>query len=116
MRDFVDVASLDELPPGANKTVTVEGYAIALFNVEGRIFATADECADQGYSLGSFGTLSGEVVECNFHFWRFNVRTGESVEPEGEAIHCFPVRVEGERILVRPMAGDSCPRRGAAED
>ena len=74
MAEFVKVASISELEVGSCKTVEVNGKAIALFNVDGQVFALDNACLHQGGPLGE-GMLEGEVVTCPWHFWEFNVRT-----------------------------------------
>ena len=62
MADFVAVATLDQLAPGHGMTVTVHGVPVALFNVEGTVYAIDDPCRHAGVSLGrenSEGILSG---------------------------------------------------------
>jgi nitrite reductase/ring-hydroxylating ferredoxin subunit len=62
MADFVEVATLDQLAPGHGMTVTVRGVPVALFNVEGTVYAIDDTCRHAGVSLGAgelAATLSG---------------------------------------------------------
>ena len=61
MSDFIEVARLDEVPPGRGTTVTVAGKDVALFNVDGTIYAMENACLHQGLSLGT-GNLEGKVV------------------------------------------------------
>jgi len=99
MAEFVKVASLSELAPGAAKAVEVKGKAIALFNVEGTIYATDNTCLHQGGPLGE-GELMGEVVICPWHQWEYNVRTGEMVGNSSVKLATYPVQVEGIDIKV----------------
>ncbi len=41
MARYLKAANLSDLPPGSAKAVEVEGKAIALFNVDGKIYALA---------------------------------------------------------------------------
>jgi p-cumate 2,3-dioxygenase ferredoxin subunit len=54
-----------------------DGTLVALYNVEGRIYATADACTHGAASLSEEGTLNGQIVECGFHNGSFDVTTGE---------------------------------------
>jgi nitrite reductase/ring-hydroxylating ferredoxin subunit len=53
MADFVEVAELDQVPVGRGWPVTVDGKDLALFNVEGMIYAIDDTCLHQGLSLAA---------------------------------------------------------------
>jgi nitrite reductase/ring-hydroxylating ferredoxin subunit len=99
MAEFVKVASVSELPPGSAKVVEMMGKTIALFNVEGAIYATDNTCLHQGGPLGE-GELIGEVVICPWHQWEYNVRAGEVVGDSSLKITTYPVEVEGGDIKV----------------
>lgn len=81
--------------------VIVSGRKIALYNVDGEIYATDDTCSHAEASL-SEGCLRGEEIECPRHGARFNVRTGQALSlPAWAPIETFPVKVEGEEIFVQ---------------
>ena len=98
MAEFVEVASLDQLPPGTGTTATVAGKQIALFNVEGKVYAMDDACLHQGLSLGS-SKLEGRVVTCRGHGWRYNVTTGNTLHVH-YGVATYPVKVVDGKILV----------------
>src|SRR5437879_9603865 len=72
---FVKVAEKSDLREGFSKVVTVEGRSIALFRVKNEYFALANVCLHRGGPLGE-GNLSGSVVTCPWHVWKFVVRKG----------------------------------------
>jgi len=97
---FVEVGKAGELRRGAMKRVEVRGRRILLANVDGRLCAVDDTCTHEEASL-STGVLKGELVKCPLHGSRFNVCTGEALEePAQESLRTYPVRVEGERVLI----------------
>ena len=75
MSTFVKVATQAELPMGGKKLVEVDGRAIAVFNVDGTLFAIDDVCTHDGGPLAE-GELIGCEIECPRHGARFDVRTG----------------------------------------
>jgi naphthalene 1,2-dioxygenase system ferredoxin subunit len=80
---------------GVAKAVAA-GHAIAVYCVNGELFATSDSCTHGQASL-SEGYLEGAVIECPLHQGQFDVRTGAPLRaPCTVAIRCFSVRtVEG---------------------
>jgi nitrite reductase/ring-hydroxylating ferredoxin subunit len=76
MADFVDAARLDQIPPGTSTVVRMADKDVALFNVDGYIYAIADSCAHAGASLGA-GKLSGKIVTCRAYGLRYDVTTGQ---------------------------------------
>lgn len=99
MSEFVTVATTDDIPPGTGKTVEVQGVWIALFNVNGSFFAIDNCCPHAGGPLGE-GCLSGMIVECPWHGWKFNVQTGERLGNTNFAVACCPVRLEGGQVQI----------------
>ena len=103
MSDFVAVATIDDIPPGQVRYIELAGRALALCHVEGEgFFAIDDVCTHDGGSLDQ-GELDDDQIECPRHGARFNVRSGAVVTlPATLPIHTYPVRVEGNLILVSP--------------
>jgi nitrite reductase (NADH) small subunit len=93
------VARLADLPPGAGMAVYAGGRDIALFNLGGEVVAIGNECPHQSGSLGD-GRLEGEIVTCPRHGWEFDARTGACMTVPGEAVPRYPVRIEGDDILI----------------
>jgi nitrite reductase/ring-hydroxylating ferredoxin subunit len=99
MPEFFKVATLSELAAGTCKPVEAGGKVIALFNVEGSVYALDNTCLHRGGPLGQ-GTLNGDVVTCPLHMWEYNVRSGEKVNSPGVKVATYPVQVEGDDIKV----------------
>ena len=99
MAQFVKVASLSELPEGTGKAVEVNGKTVALFNVNGKVYATDNTCLHQGGPLGE-GMLEDDVVTCPWHMWQYNVKTGENLEDSMLKVDTYPVRVSGDDVEV----------------
>jgi 3-phenylpropionate/trans-cinnamate dioxygenase ferredoxin component len=101
MSDWVDIARVEDLPPGSRKVVDVDGSAVAVFNLNGEFFAIEDVCTHDGGELAS-GELEGEEIVCPRHGARFSVRTGEVLAPPAyEPVYAFPVQLEGGVVRVR---------------
>ena len=99
MAEFVEVARLDELPLGRGAVVTVANKDVALFNVDGTVYAIADTCLHQGMSLGG-SALEGKVVTRRAHGWRYDVTTGNTLHVPGYGVATYPVKIEDGKILV----------------
>ena len=55
---WLRVAALIDVPIGEARAVNLDGRSIALFNVEGRIYATDNQCPHMGYPLTRGGSAS----------------------------------------------------------
>ena len=93
-------ANTEAIPEGEVIAATVAGRQIALYNIEGEIFATNNVCTHEHAYL-SDGYLEGCVIECPLHQGKFDVRTGQpSCAPVTEAIRSYPVKVEAGRVFL----------------
>ena len=63
---------------------------IALFNIEGRVYAIGDSCPHAGAALCT-GRLDGHLVQCPAHGLRFDVRTGAMAGNAGLRVTAYPV-------------------------
>ena len=100
MADFQKVLKLDELPVGTGKCVNVNGNEVGLFNCDGKVYAIENNCAHQGGPL-SEGTLSGTIVTCPWHNWKFDVTTGDSPVVPTANVNTFEAKVEDDEIWVK---------------
>lgn len=99
MSDYVEVMRLEQLPPGNGTTVTVAGKDVAIFNVEGTIYAIEDTCLHQGQSLGT-SKLEGKVVTCRGHGWRYDVTTGSTLQVKDYGVATYPTKIVEGKIMV----------------
>jgi nitrite reductase/ring-hydroxylating ferredoxin subunit len=103
--EWVPVATVGDVSPEAGFRVEVNGRAIALWNVDGAIYATSDVCTHEETSLVD-GDLWGEVIECPLHGAQFDVRTGAVLSlPAIFPLPTYPVRVENDTVYLGWTAG-----------
>ena len=100
MAGFHRVAGVSEVGEGEMKAFFVGTEAIAVCRVGGEFYAFRDECTHQSFTL-SDGDLEGGRVACRYHGAEFDIKTGRALcLPATEALETYPVRVEGDDILV----------------
>ena len=100
MPHFIKVATTDELADQQAKLVELEGQKIALFRVDGSLYALSDTCTHRGGPL-SEGELEGAEVTCPWHGAKFDIRTGAVVGPPApQAVKSYPVRVTGADVEI----------------
>ena len=101
MSDWVRICAQSELLPGERVVADVDGVPVAVFNIDGELYAIEDVCTHDGGELAS-GTLSGHEIECPRHGARFDVRTGAArCPPAYEPTAKFPLKLEAGSIFVR---------------
>lgn len=99
MGSFVHVADLSDIPPGTAKVVAVQSVEVALFNLEGSIYAIDNMCQHAGGPLGE-GKIKGDDVVCPWHGYRYHIKTGQYTKNPDMSVACFQVKVEDGKILV----------------
>jgi nitrite reductase/ring-hydroxylating ferredoxin subunit len=93
-------ARADEVSDGEIIGVVVEGVELALYRLQGTLYATGNICSHQFARL-SDGFIDGDCVECPLHQAKFHIPTGEARTPPAEtAVPIFAVKVEDGAILV----------------
>ncbi|MFQ5614668.1 MAG: glutamate synthase-related protein [Anaerolineae bacterium] len=96
---LVQVCTVDECPPGAVMTVTVNNVDIALCNYEGNFYALNNRCPHRGGQLGD-GRLQGADLICPLHGWDFDVRTGISRYNTLDCVSTYPVVVKAGKVFL----------------
>lgn len=106
-----EICLLDELRPGQRKIVQIGKRSIGVFNIHGELHAVKNVCPHQGAELcrGSVGgtmlpsntpgeynyALDGQVLRCPWHFWEFDITTGEMIfVPDPKRVKTYEVGVE----------------------
>lgn len=103
---FVRVADLKEVPEGTSKAVKVDGRSIALFQHEGRVYATDNQCPHMGYPL-TRGRFRNGVLTCDWHGWSYDMRGGGCFTGGCDDLDTFPVDVREGAIYVDVSSGGS---------
>jgi 3-phenylpropionate/trans-cinnamate dioxygenase ferredoxin component len=93
-------AKRNQLDPGAPLGVEVGGEQIALYLLDGEVFATHNICTHQ-FALLSDGYLEDGCIECPLHQARFDIRTGAALcAPAAGPIRTYAVQVDGDDVMV----------------
>ena len=84
---------------GDRAVVDGDGRQILLLRVAGEIHAFDNACPHEGNPLVD-GDVRGDQLECAYHGWRFDLRTGACLYGE-DAARRFETAVRGDEILIR---------------
>ncbi len=97
---FSKAALVSDVSPGQAKQVTVNGKALALFNINGAFHAIDNECPHRNGPLAE-GKVQGDEVECPWHGARFNIPTGSHLcPPAKQGVRSYKVQVVGTEVQV----------------
>lgn len=97
---FIAVGRVEDIPSGRVATVTLpRGAELALYHIDDQFYAIGNFCPHKGAPLAD-GRLSGQTVECDWHGWRFDLRTGLCLTG-GSAVETYEVMIEDGWIKIR---------------
>src|SRR3989442_15422718 len=102
--NFVRAADLKDVPEGAAKAVRVEGRSIALFQHQGNVYATDNQCPHMGYPL-TRGRVRNGVLTCDWHGWSYDMRGGGCFTGGCDDLDTFPVDVRDGAIYIDVSSG-----------
>jgi len=97
---WVRLCGIAEAPaPGTVAEAEVEGTAVCIANVDGELSALDNVCPHRQGPLGQ-GWIERDCVVCPWHSWTFHVKTGQAEFPPDEKVAVFPLRVEGDDVMI----------------
>lgn len=100
MAEWIDVCAESDLKPGERRIVSTDVAEIAIFNLNGELYAIEDICTHDGGELAS-GQCDGDQIICPRHGARFCIRNGKALTPPAyEDVETFPVRIDQGRIQI----------------
>ena len=98
--EWIDIAHTDDVFEGDVVSVEIAEKSIALYQVDGEVFATDNMCTHGNARLCD-GFLEGHEIECPLHQGKFDIRNGKAMcAPLTEDVKTYPVKIEGARVFV----------------
>jgi nitrite reductase (NADH) small subunit len=100
MSNSIKLANIEDIHPEKGMVVGLnDGREIALFNVDGKIYALDNSCPHMGGPLGE-GELKGCIVTCPWHGWQFDVKTGACLNMPGDDSTSIPIEIRYNEIYL----------------
>lgn len=98
--EWIDIGRLADIPPrGARCVQTAHGRIGVFRTADDRVFALDNRCPHRGGPLTE-GIVHGHAVTCPLHNWVIALDTGCAQGADEGRTRCWPVRVDGDRILL----------------
>jgi nitrite reductase (NADH) small subunit len=99
-KNWVAIGSLDDIPPRGARCVRKGDTAVAVFRTaDDRVFALEDKCPHRNGPL-SQGIVHDGCVTCPLHNWVISLETGEAQGADEGSTRAFPVRLDGNTVLL----------------
>ncbi len=97
--EWTEAISAAELEEKGKAVVKLEGKQILLWQSGETIYACNNRCPHEGYPLAEGTMADGCVLTCNWHNWKFDLESGETLVG-GDALRLYPVRHENGTVLL----------------
>ncbi len=94
---IVTVARVEEIPEGERKIINVDGISIGIFHHNGNFYALHNSCLHRGGPVCT-GSLNGDVIECPWHGFQYDVRDGHLLTDPKSHLDTFRVQVEDDEV------------------
>lgn len=99
MSDWIKASDLAPLKQRKRLKVTIGEHEVALFYLDGEVFALHDVCIHKGNRLSQGHVFKGKIV-CPGHQWAFDLRTGW-VDAWAKCQPVFPVKVADDVVYIK---------------
>ena len=97
---WVAIGTVNDVPRRGARCVKNGETTIAIFRTaEDKVFALEDKCPHRNGPL-SQGIIHDGCVTCPLHNWVISLETGEAQGADEGSAACYPVRLDGQTILL----------------
>ena len=102
----IDLLGVDEVPDGTMKMTIVDGVdQVLVVNTGGTIRAMQGICTHEYFELDK-GFLTGATLTCALHLSRFDLASGDPLDPPAELpLAMYPVVIENGRVMIEVPDG-----------
>ena len=102
----IDLCAVDEVPEGTMQMVIVDGTdQVLVVNSNGRFYAVQGICSHEYFELDK-GFLTAGTLTCALHLSRFDLESGEPLDPPAELpLAVYPVVIEDGRVSIEVPDG-----------
>jgi nitrite reductase (NADH) small subunit/3-phenylpropionate/trans-cinnamate dioxygenase ferredoxin subunit len=99
--EWAPATPLAALREGEARHLYVAGHPLAVALLDGAVYAVDGRCPHWGALMGD-SPLRGAAIRCPLHGFRYDVRSGETLWPEGwPSVATYETRVADGMVYVR---------------
>lgn len=92
--------AVSEIPEGKAKVFEIKDKRIAIFKVDGHLYAMDAVCSHKGGPLEE-GDISGKIVTCPWHGAKFDIQSGKVVGlPAKQDLSVHRITIQGNDVFV----------------
>ena len=93
------VGSLSKLQADGQLLAKAGAHGVCVFWHEGCAYAVDDRCPHMGFPLHR-GTVEHGLLTCHWHNARFDLATGDTLDPFADDVRAYPVVIEDDDVFL----------------
>ncbi|MBM3547983.1 MAG: Rieske 2Fe-2S domain-containing protein [Alphaproteobacteria bacterium] len=105
--------AFDRLQRDGRAVAKIGKRQIALFKTDSGILACNNRCPHEGYPLREGSLDGGCVLTCNWHNWKFDLKTGANLTG-GDALRTYATKVEAGEVWIDVVEAPATERQAQA--
>jgi len=94
-----EVCKISDLSEGKGKRFIIDDDEIAIFMVNGKVYALSNICPHQHSAIIYDGIIEEEYVVCPAHGWKFRLSDGKK-ENGYNGLKSYPVKIIDNKVFV----------------
>lgn len=100
MSEFQYVCKINELTENKGKYFFIDEVDVALFKIDGNIYALNNVCPHHHVNCIADGIIENNFILCPNHFWRFDYKSGLK-EGKLKGLDVYETKIENDEIFVK---------------
>lgn len=94
-----EVCNINDLFEGKGRQFIIDDTEIAIFLVNGKVYALSNICPHQHSAIIHDGFIEDDFVVCPAHGWKFRLEDGKK-ENGYKGLISYPVKIQGDKVFV----------------
>ncbi len=99
---YKNICSINQLKDREGKRFIINDVDVAVFKVDGEVFALSNICPHQQTTLIYDGFIEKEYVVCPIHGWMFNLKTGKTPSGTNGLVN-YDVKIIDEQVYIKAL-------------
>ncbi|MGE5436548.1 MAG: nitrite reductase small subunit NirD [Syntrophothermus sp.] len=100
---YFKICKVTDLPEKSGRRFFIDDVDIAIFKIDGEIFAVNNVCPHQHAAIIYDGFIEDKHIVCPSHGWMFNLETGKMKLGNGGCLDVHKTKVENGEVFVKPI-------------
>ncbi|MEP6514845.1 Rieske (2Fe-2S) protein [Microcoleus vaginatus] len=96
---WVEVTALNQVPEGGVLKVKVDETSVILNRQGMNVTCYRNACTHLEYPI-DMGKVNNGIITCPFHKYQYKLDSGKCLNPLGDSLESYPVKIEGDRVFV----------------